>query len=117
MSRSLIPVGLAISILNGATDSSRSVQSTLETDDATAILILCPATLPETVTITVSADGGVTFPYTLQNGNGSDITLAAGKAIPITVPLGMTWRLHAGGAVAAQRDFLYVKEIFISGHQ
>jgi hypothetical protein len=115
MSRSQIQLPI-ISILNATSDSSRSINTTQETDDATSVLILCPATLPETVTILVSADGGTTYPYTLQNGNGSDITLAAGKAIPITVPMGMLWRLHSGVAVAAQRDFNIVKEIFISGH-
>lgn len=104
-----------LSILNGQTVSNRNVNTALETDDATSLLILCPTTLPEAITIAISADGGTTFPYTLQN-NGADIVLAAAKAIAVTIPLGMIWQLKAGGAVAAQRDFNLQKEIFISGH-
>ena len=62
-----------------------------------------PATLPETLTVQVTHDGGTTWvPH--QDSAGADITLTAAKAT-IVRPIACNGiRLVAGGAVAAERS-------------
>jgi len=66
-----------------------------------------PTTLPETITIEVSIDAGVTF-QTVQSG-GADIALAARKFVVADVlPTWDQLRIHSGVGVAANRDFVMV---------
>ena len=102
-----------ITILNGVA-TNPPILANLVNDDAQEIIIIAPAVLPETVNVQVSADG-ITFanlqnPYTFV-----DYVMVAGKATPITMPLGMSWRLIAGVNVAADRVFQNYKRILISG--
>jgi hypothetical protein len=90
-----------LSIANGGTDSA--VVEALPLAPAVSVLIMAPATLPETVTVQVAEKPTGTF-VDLQT-NGSDVVLTAAKATQITVMGGACWRLHAGSAVAAARDF------------
>ncbi len=61
-----------------------------------------PATLPETVTVQVTSDGGAT--WVAHQEAGADITLIAAKAT-IVRPIACNGiRLVAGGAVAAERS-------------
>jgi hypothetical protein len=90
-----------LTIANGATDSP--IIEALELAPAISIIIIAPATLPETVNVKVARRSSGTF-TTLQT-NAVDIVMAAGKATQITVLGGVNWKLVAGGAVAGARDF------------
>lgn len=66
--------------------------------------ILAPAALTGVVTIEICNVSGGTF-RTLTAG-GSDVAIAAGKAVIVTdLPGTGVLRLHSSGAEAAQRDF------------
>lgn len=67
-----------------------------------ALLITAPATLPETVNIEVSADGGVS--YGVLVSGASDIVIGPGKAVMVTEIIATHLRLKSG-ATAGQRDF------------
>lgn len=67
------------------------------------ITLVAPATLPETVTLQVSVDGGTTF-NAFQTG-GADVTIAAAKAKGVDYLVATHVRLSAGAAVAADRVF------------
>lgn len=90
-----------LTIANGQTASGSIGQATIKA--ARGIAIFAPSTLPETVYVTVSNDGGSTY-QTLQSG-GNDVTIGAGKALIIDSVAFNDLRLLAGGAVAASRAF------------
>ena len=92
---------MALTIASGGTSSGSVGRAALRA--ARAIAIFAPATLPETVNIAVSNDGGSTY-CTLQSG-GSDIAIAAGKALVIDAVAFDDLRLTATGAVGANRAF------------
>lgn len=67
------------------------------------LLIIAPETLPETVKLAVERQADESY-ATLQSG-GSDITIAADKAVIVSPVMGRKMRLEAGTAVAANRAF------------
>lgn len=69
-----------------------------------SLMIFSPATLPESVKVQVAPTPTGTY-CDLQAG-GADITLAAGKALPLTETICGAIRLVAGSAVAADRAFI-----------
>lgn len=92
-----------LTIANGATDSD---EFDLRGTDISpfCIQILSPATLPETVN-PQAADVPGSSAYVTLRSNATDIALAAGKGDFIGPILAGAFRLHAGGAVAADRIF------------
>jgi len=89
-----------LTIANGGTTSN--ILDALPVAPAMSLVIMAPATLPETVKVQVAPDTNGTF-RDLQS-NGSDVVLAAGKATPIITLSGVAIRLSSG-ATAGQRDF------------
>lgn len=88
-------------ILSAQTDSDWIPESILQ--QVRELLIIAPATLPETITFQVSVDKAQIG--TLQDGTG-DIGITAGKAIVLGIILpGQYLRIHSGSAVAADRTF------------
>ncbi len=110
------PARFRLSIAAAGTDSP--AMSTLMSKGAARstfgnssdMVVHCPGTLPETCTVQVSPKYGSGVWYTLQQG-GTDVALAAGKANQCAVGAIEDLRIHAGGAVAAQRDFDVVIQI------
>ena len=103
-----------LTILNTATDSAAyTVQSTL--GSISTITVFAPATLPETTTIQVAhIDNPQAADWktlTWQPG-AVDIAFAAGKATNIPLVAGFrAMRIHATGAVAADRIFQLIIQI------
>jgi len=91
-----------LTIANGQTLSSALDLNTYGTRYVRRVLVLAPATLPESVTLRVSMDDSTYF--TLQSG-GSDITFPADKATQINGFQCRYVKLLAGVAVAADRVF------------
>jgi hypothetical protein len=118
MARHLHVVG-TLSILSGQTDSTdfgagKGDQAVL--GSVSSIVVFAPATLPETVNLQVSplATPGAApnDRKVLQWQPGTDLVIAAGKAVNIPLVAGFrSFRLHATGAVAAQRDFVIVFQV------
>lgn len=95
-----------LTISNGQTTSAW--KSAAEYEDAIAIGIEAPGTLPEAITIEVNSErDGTGTSATYQNDSGADYAgPAAGKArVYPTLPSFKAFRLKAGGAVAADRIF------------
>lgn len=91
-----------IKILNAATDSEEvAVPAGYD-----MVGILAPATLPETVNITVAERTGGAYRI-LQSG-GTDVAIAANKAITFTQMPFLTFRLRATAPVGADRLFQVV---------
>lgn len=67
------------------------------------VLLIAPATLPESVTVLVSTDDSTYA--TLQSG-AADIVLPAGKATQINGFQTKWLKLQAGGAAGADRTFI-----------
>lgn len=97
-----------IVIANGAT-SSNVVSSAVVYEDAMAIGIEAPATLPETVTIYVSKDG--TNFSILNDGTANVTTPTAGLACSYPSFPWKYFKFVAGGAVAAARTFKMTKSV------
>lgn len=94
-----------VTIASGQTDSPVIDLHHWNYHHITALLIVAPTTLPETVTVHATAALGGTYqPY--QQLTGTDLTLPAAKARKLD-PVGhiAALKLIAGGAVAADRDF------------
>lgn len=67
--------------------------------------VVSPSALTGTITVQVVPTEGSTSWVTLQ-ANGSDITIAANKAVPVDTGAFRDIRIHSSGAEAADRDFL-----------
>jgi hypothetical protein len=104
-------INTTITIASGATDSQ--VVDALPLAPAVSILIMAPATMPETVKVQVAEKPSGTF-VDLQT-DGTDITLTAAKATQITVLGGAAWKLKAGGAAGADRVFRVIVNRIPSG--
>ena|SRR5689334_10349221 len=75
--------------------------------------VTSPAALTGTITIqTVPTEGSSSW-VTLQQ-NGSDITVAAGKMVPISVGAFRDIRIHSSGAEGSQRDFLLTFQLTVT---
>jgi hypothetical protein len=74
---------------------------------AKRLIIVGPATLPETATVQVSADeAGSQWANLINPATAStDLTIAAGKAVVVAVAGFKAVRIHLSGAAAAQRTF------------
>lgn len=119
MGRHLHNLG-TISIANGQTDSpifgagTPGAQSVL--GSIASIVIFTPAVLPEVITLLVSPlDSNQVAPNdfkTLQWQPAAVLTLTAGVAMNIPLVAGFrSFKIHAGAAVAAQRDFVIVIQL------
>ena len=73
-------------------------------NDLSALELYAPSALTGTITIEVSPDGGTSW-FTKQSG-GSDISIAANKAVTIEPSVGNLVRLKSGSAEASARTFL-----------
>src|SRR6266581_3726556 len=100
-----------LSIPNAGTDTpAYAVQSAL--GSSMSVVVFAPAALTAAVTVQVApvANPQAADWKTLQltgTGAPSDITIAAGKAVAISLSAGYrAFRLHSAGAEAAQRDFI-----------
>jgi filamentous hemagglutinin family protein len=94
-----------LSILNGQTDSPILDLTEAKARYGVHLTIIAPGTLPEAITVQVTDGAAGTIFGTLQS-SGADITIAAAKAVVIGKLVAGGLRLHAGVAVAAQRDFI-----------
>ena len=94
--------GPTLTIASGNQNSGEVSEAQLS--GVRAIILQAPGTLPETVTVQVSADGATNF-VDLQSPPGTDVTIGAGKGIVIDVGGFDALRLRAGSGVAADRDF------------
>jgi hypothetical protein len=94
-----------LSILAGASDSNVITRDDFGRSKALSIACLAGAlTGVCTVQINSERDGSGTW-ATLQSPPGTDVAIAAGKAIMIlSVPFGAL-RIHSAGTELAQRDF------------
>lgn len=92
-----------LTIANGQTESPALDLQAVFPAGKLSLLIIAPATLPETVTPRVSGTTAGTH-HALQSG-GSDITLPAAKSTTIDPLVAGSLKLVAGGAVAADRAF------------
>jgi len=118
MTRHLHNVG-TISIANAGTDSPdfgtiKGAQSVL--GSIASMIIFAPATLPETINLQccpIDAPGAAPNDRKiLQWQPGTDLVIAAGRAVNVPLVAGFrSFRLHATGAVAAQRDFVVVFQV------
>ncbi len=94
-----------LTVLSGQTDSPILDLTEAKARYGVHLTIIAPGTLPEATTLQVT-DGpaGTTF-GTLQSG-GSDITIAAAKAVVVGKVVAGGIRIHLGGAAAANRAFI-----------
>ena len=93
---------VSLTIVSGQTLSPALDLDTYGKRYVRRLLVLAPATLPETVTLAVSVDD-VTY-ATLQSG-AADIIFPATKATQINGFQVRYIKMQAGGAVAADRTF------------
>ena len=71
-----------------------------------SLIIVAPDTLPETITLAVSAKKAPSASdLQVLSIGGTDITIPAGKATEVPVGGIRSFRLEAGGATAANRVF------------
>lgn len=71
-----------------------------------SLIIVAPDSLPETVSLLVSAEKAPsTGDFQPLSIGGSDITIPAGRATEVPVGGIRAFRLEAGGATAADRTF------------
>lgn len=92
-----------LTILGGQTESPEfDLRISVNAPLAVNLLIIAPATLPETITIRVTIDG--TTYGTLQSG-AADIVLPAGKATQVQNVTAQKFKLVAGAAVGVDRLF------------
>src|SRR5918999_5203191 len=87
--------------------SGAAISNVLTLNDGAALrvwtaVVYAPATLPEAVTVEVSADE---VTWDTLRANGEDVALAAGKADPLIGLACHALRLKAGANVAADRVF------------
>lgn len=75
-----------------------------------SLLIICPAALTGAVKLesAPAADSVDADFRTVQQPAGTDIALAAGKAVLIERPAFVNIRVKSGGAEAAARDFILI---------
>lgn len=99
-----------LTIVNGATDSGILVPKTKGFGYLSTLIVYCPATLPETITMQVDPYEANQTWYTLQD-NGADVAFAAGKAVVVFTGAFQSMRLHAGVAVAADRVFVVTGQL------
>lgn len=93
-----------MTIANGTSTSDITIDFTKVFRRVRSIVIYAPATLPETVTVEVAENDSGTF-KPLQS-NGTDVTLTAGKATPITnIGFGSMKLVSTSGNVAVDRVF------------
>lgn len=110
------PARFRLSIANGGTDSPAlsaqiskgNARSTLGNSQMMTVYV--PAALTGVCTVQVDPKYGSGAWKTLQE-NGTDITLAAGKAVDILGVACEDVRIHSAGAEGAQRDFDLVLQI------
>lgn len=68
-------------------------------------LIGAPATLTGTITIQTAEDDSGTRSATLQSPAGTDVNIAAGKSVPLSIITAGAIRLHSSGAEGGARVF------------
>lgn len=104
MSGQIVSMG-TLSIAAGQTDSA-ALLATRDFREADSISIFAPAVLPETVTLQGAPnESPAAGDWMTVSRGGADVSVPAGKVVTIELPSFKALRLHAGGAVAAQRDF------------
>lgn len=91
-----------LTIPNGEDESEA-----IKVENVAGITFISPSTLPETVTIEVSGERSGNSFGTLEEG-GSDVELAAGKALVVSPLPAKRIRLASGANVGADRDFSLV---------
>lgn len=75
------------------------------------MIIYTPAALTNAITVQVVPTEGDTSGKTLQTSAGTDLTLAAGKAVVVPASAFKDMRIHSAGAEAGQRDFDVVIQV------
>lgn len=112
------PARVTLSIPNGGTDtpalssiwSKGQVRSTL--GNASGITVHAPAAATAALSVQVSSKYGSGVWRTLQAADETDVVIAAAKAVPLPLLLGIEdIRFHSAGAEGAQRDFDLVFKI------
>lgn len=108
-----------MNIANAGTDSAAlsaqlsAGQMKVLTGSCIGLTIAAPATLTGTITVqTVPLEGSTSW-TTLQQ-NGSDVTIAAGKTVPISVGAFRDMRIHSSGAEGGSRDFLLTFQLTVT---
>lgn len=69
------------------------------------LLIGAPALLTGTITIQTAEDTSGTRSATLQSPAGTDVNIAAGKSVPLSILTTGAIRIHSGSAEGADRVF------------
>lgn len=99
-----------LTIASGQTESPALDLQALAARQPLMINILAPATLPESVNLRIAPTaGGV---YRTQQSDGVDIALAQSKATMVTQIVAGGMKLVAGGAVAANRTFDIIINVY-----
>ena len=98
--------------------SSGFASSTVLTgfEDASALIIMAPATLTGTITVRVATESsGITASSTFADytSGGSDVTVAAGNAVQLTPPVGGSIILVSSGPEGGLRAFQVQKRFDI----
>lgn len=94
-----------LTIASGQTDSAVLDADTFRKYEA--LTIMGPAALTGTVTVQVgTTDASSPTFVTLQSPPGTDVAIAAAKAITISPPCFPQFRMHSTGAEGADRTFV-----------
>lgn len=100
-----------LNIANGATDSAWLTRDDFGRCRSLSIQCLAAA-LTGTITIqTNSKQDGTGTTTTVQSPPGTDITIAALKAVPLTSVAFLAIRVHSSGAEGGSRDFEVIGEV------
>ena len=87
-------------------------------EDASALIIMAPATLTGTITVRIATESsGVTASSTWSDyqSGGSDITIGQGNSAQLTPPLGGSLILVSSTAEGAKRHFQVQKRFSVGG--
>ncbi len=95
----------SLTVASSGTQSNALDRDELIRQGCRGVTIQAPATLAEVATIQISLDGGTVY-ADLQSPPGTDITVAAGKAIVIDFVAYDKLRIELDGSAGAERAFL-----------
>lgn len=92
-----------LTILSGQTDSELLDSKAANMRGPIGVLVISPASLPETVNVVVSRT--LTGQFGVLQSGGADIVLAAGKAVQLSFVTPRAIKLRATSTVAGDRVF------------
>jgi len=96
--------GPTLNIASGAQESTEAITEEM-IEHAEAIKIWAPGTLPETVNLVSTNDAGSSPTYNVEQSNGEDIVIAAGKVVTVRFVGAVKYKVKATANTAAARAF------------